>query len=303
MEGKVCSKCGVWKPLEEYYKKKGSKDGRRSACKECYKESCKRWRENNIEYRKEYEKQWRENNKEYTKEYQKQWRENNPEYKKQWRENNKEQIKEQIKQWRENNKEQIKEYNKKLKETRYYKKYFENNTERYHECDKKSREKRKESNLQHISSIVEQINPIFKQLDLPIYGYVYMFENVKTRHKYVGQSILPITRRYGLEGGIIKSWIKERLEKTNQKFKEELIEEDIVVTETLDIAFCQYHLDKLEAYYINKHDSYNDGYNNNAGYHSTDDGIDEFNQILSEYNLEFVDGKLIENKNAYRSKH
>ena len=21
MEGKVCSKCGVWKPLEEYYKK------------------------------------------------------------------------------------------------------------------------------------------------------------------------------------------------------------------------------------------------------------------------------------------
>ena len=27
-EGKVCTKCGVWKPLEEYYKHKGGKDGR-----------------------------------------------------------------------------------------------------------------------------------------------------------------------------------------------------------------------------------------------------------------------------------
>ena len=69
------------------------------------------------------------------------------------------------------------------------------------------------------------------------------------------------------------------------------------------MAFCQYHLDKLEAYYIDKYGSYNNGYNNNSGHHKTDDYIEEFNQILLEHNLEFVDGKLIENKNAYRSKH
>lgn len=35
MEGKVCSKCGVWKPLEEYHKNRTKQDGRRSRCKEC----------------------------------------------------------------------------------------------------------------------------------------------------------------------------------------------------------------------------------------------------------------------------
>ena len=37
-QGKVCTKCGVWKPLEEFNKDKTHKDGRRSDCKECQKE-------------------------------------------------------------------------------------------------------------------------------------------------------------------------------------------------------------------------------------------------------------------------
>jgi hypothetical protein len=118
-----------------------------------------------------------------------------------------------------------------------------------------------------------------------------MFENVKTGHKYVGQSILPITRRY--TGGVVQGWVEERLERTNQKFKDELIEEDIQVTEVLDVAFCQYHLDKLEAYYIDKYDSFLNGYNNREGNHRSNDGIEEFNQILLENNLEFIDGKLV----------
>jgi hypothetical protein len=262
MEGKVCSKCGVWKPLDGYHKKKNGKYGRQSKCRECQKEYNKKWRENNPDYNK----QWKENNKEYkeyTKKYNKKWRENNTEYGKRWKENNKE----------------------------YYKKYFKNNIERHHKNDKKSREKRKENNLQYISNLLEQINPIFKQLNLPVYGYVYMFENVKTGHKYVGQSILPITRRY--TGGVVQGWVEERLERTNQKFKDELIEEDIQVTEVLDVAFCQYHLDKLEAYYIDKYDSFLNGYNNREGNHRSNDGIEEFNQILLENNLEFIDGKLV----------
>ena len=83
------------------------------------------------------------------------------------------------------------------------------------------------------------------------------------------------------------------MDRNNQKFKEELIEEDIVVTEILDVAFCQYHLDKLESYYINKYDSCNNGYNNHLGNHNTTDGLDEFNEILKTYNLQYIDGKII----------
>ena len=118
-----------------------------------------------------------------------------------------------------------------------------------------------------------------------------MFENIKTDHIYIGQTIRPLSRRY--KSNIIKGWIEDRLAKNNQKFTEELIEEDFIVTELFDIAFCQYHLDKLEAYYIDKYDSYNNGYNNNAGHHDTDDGIEEFNQILKENNLQFINGQLL----------
>ena len=75
-----------------------------------------------------------------------------------------------------------------------------------------------------------------------------------------------------------------------------------MVTETLDVAFCQYHLDKLEAYWINHYDSYNNGYNNTIGNHNTDDGIEDFNQILSEHNLEFKDGKLIQIKSTHQDR-
>jgi hypothetical protein len=227
----------------------------------------KQWGENNKEHKKEYNKQYYQNNKEQIKEYNKQWKENNKEHKKEY-----------DKQWRESNKEHKKEYNKQ---------YYQNN---------------KQNNLQYISSIVEQISPTFKQLNLTVYGYVYMFENIKTGHKYVGQTILQLKTRYGHEGGIIKSWIKERLEKSNQKFTEELIEEDFKITEALDVAFCQYHLDKLEAYYINKYNSCENGYNNEHGNHNTDKDIEEFNQILSDHNLEFKDGKLIQIKNTHQDR-
>ena len=232
-QGKVCKKCGEWKPLEEYHKNKNIKDRRSSQCKECAKRQSKQHYQNNKEHCKEQHKQHYQNNKEHCK-------------------------------------EQMKQYSKQHYQTI------------------------KQSNLQYISSIVEQINPVFKQLNLPIYGYVYMFENIKTGHKYVGQSILPIARRYG--SNVIKSWIEERLECDTQKFTEELIEEDFIVTETLDVAFCQYHLNVLEAYWINYYDSYNNGYNNTAGNHITDDGIEEFNRILLENGLEFIDNKLVENK-------
>jgi hypothetical protein len=79
----------------------------------------------------------------------------------------------------------------------------------------------------------------------------------------------------------------------NQKFSEDFNnKEDFIFTEALDVACCQYHLDKLEAHYIDKYDSFRSGYNNCAGNHETDDGIEEFNEILEKYNLEFIDNEL-----------
>ena len=310
VEGKVCGKCGEWKPLEEYNKRKRGKYGRQSECRECQKEYKKQWRCDNKERIKEHRKQWVQNNKEHIEEYQKQWRENNPGYhnseqQKQYREVNKEKKKEYDKQWRINNAEHIREYHKQYYQdnAELIKQYKIDNAEHIKEYGKRYRDEHKESakkymkqwydgikenNLQYISNIVEQINPMMK--NLPVYGYIYKFENIKTGHQYLGQSTLPLKERYG--SNAIKSWIKERLDKSNQKFTEELIEEDIVVTEVLDVAFCQYHLDKLEAYWINYYDSYNNGYNNNAGYHNTDDGLEEFNKILEKNGLEFINGKL-----------
>jgi hypothetical protein len=254
MEGKVCTKCKQWKLLEEFNKCKQHKDGRRYDCRECQKKCKKQYRENNAERIKEYNKQYEEKNAEYIKQYKKQYRENNKEY-----------IKEANKQYRKENAEHIKEHKKQ---------YYQDN---------------KENNLQNISNIVEQINPILK--NIPVYGYVYKIKNIKTGRCYIGQTTTSLKHRYGLE--VVKSWIKERKEKQSQKFLDELIEEDFIVTELFDVAFCKWHLDKLETYWINHYDSYNNGYNNNAGYHDTNDGLEEFNRLLSTHNLEYKDNKII----------
>ena len=269
-QGKVCTKCGVWKPLEEFSKKKNTKDGRQYECRECQKEQRKQWYENNPNYNK----QWRENNPGY----------HNSEQRKQYREVNKEKKKEYDKQYHKDNAE-------------HRKQYYKDNIEKIKEYDKQRYQDNIENNLQYISSIVDQIRPIFKELSLPVYGYIYKFENIKTGHVYIGQTTYPLKMRYGFEGGIIKSWIKERKIKSNQKFKNELLEEDFVVTEMLDVACCQYHLNALEVYYIDKYDSCENGYNNTIGNHKTDDGLEEFIEILQQHNLEFVDGQIVKKIN------
>jgi 5-methylcytosine-specific restriction endonuclease McrA len=41
MAAKKCSKCGVEKPLDQFYKQSGCKDGRRPDCKACFYVACK----------------------------------------------------------------------------------------------------------------------------------------------------------------------------------------------------------------------------------------------------------------------
>ena len=60
---KTCSKCSETKPLNEFYNKKSSKDGKMSHCKECDHKKCKKYREEHEEEKSEYDKIWYQNHK------------------------------------------------------------------------------------------------------------------------------------------------------------------------------------------------------------------------------------------------
>ena len=288
--GKRCTVCGEDKSIESFGFRDKKKGIYRADCKECRSKYYKQWRDNNNEHIEEY----KEKNKKYLKELRKQWRENNKEYRqkynKQWRKENKEKAKELTKQWRENNKEYIREWSKQ---------YRENNKDKLKERAKQRFEYIKKENVNTLTETLNQLTPILNELNIKAYGSIYKFENIKTGRCYIGQTITPLKYRY--RGSVVKGWIEERKHYQNQKFTEELIEEDFIYTEILDVGCCKWHLDKLEAYYINEYDSCNNGYNNNAGPHITDDGIEEFNQILKENGLEFENGKLIQIKNTHHN--
>ena len=62
---KACTRCGVVKPLDGFYRDKGGKDGRKSACKECMNESNRRYREENRDKERESKRRYYEENLEY----------------------------------------------------------------------------------------------------------------------------------------------------------------------------------------------------------------------------------------------
>ena len=174
----------------------------------------------------------------------------------------------QSKEWRKNNSEYSKRYSKQYRKA----------------C--------KDKNISDLTKMLKQINPILKELNLKAYGSIYKVTNIKTGKSYIGQTIRPLNVRYGSD--IIKAWIKEREKIKKQKFTEELInEDDFMIEESIAVGVCEYHLNALESYFINKYNSYECGYNNCAGNHITNDGKEEFEQILKENGLQFIDGKLI----------
>lgn len=247
MEQKQCSRCKEWKNIDEFYKDKSYKSGYRSICKKCVVKKQRQYDNANRDKRREKGRRWYENNKEYASE--------------------------KSRMYRENNKEIL---SKKFQE--YY-----NTT--YKQMRKDKFEMLRLKNTNEIVDLLKSTNPNSIKINLPVFGCIYRIYNTKTKRSYIGQTINPLRTRY--HGDVIKTWIKERKDKTNQKFKEELIEEDFEVTEVLDVGCCKYHLDKLEVYYINYYNSYKEGYNNQPGNYKSDDGLEEFEQILKEHGVEF----------------
>jgi hypothetical protein len=259
---KQCSRCKQIKRIELFKKRKREQS---SCCKECEKLYDKKYRKANVEKINKHQR----------------------EYNKQYRKDNAEKIREAQNNYYQKNREYYREYDKQYRESQKRKEYLKKyNKERYSNV--------KKENIQRITEMVYKINTTFRQLNLPVYGYIYKFENIKTGKVYIGQTIRTLKQRYKVE--IINEWIEERKKYEKQKFLEELIEEDIKLTEVLDVGCCQYHLDKLEVYYINKYDSCDNGYNNEYGNHVTDDGLEEFVEILQRYNIEFIDGEIKEKR-------
>ena len=120
---KTCNKCNIEKEIILFYNDKSTKDGYKSACKDCcikYKlenkekiyESNRVYRLNNKEKINESNRVYRLNNKDKKIEYDKKYHIKNSEYKKQYYINNKKQLSEKSKKYRIDNKEYLNEKSK-----------------------------------------------------------------------------------------------------------------------------------------------------------------------------------------------
>jgi hypothetical protein len=92
---KICSICDNEKPVEEFYKRKDSKDGYRNDCIECH-----------LDKKRIYSKE----NSQHKRDYMRQYRIDNPEVIKIWINNNREQYLWNSKKWKMDNPEKSKEH-------------------------------------------------------------------------------------------------------------------------------------------------------------------------------------------------
>ena len=104
---KQCTNCKEFKPFDEFYKAKNSKDGFTYYCKECLKKSSTSWAKNNPEKNAQKQRKWNKEHlnyasqlwqKQYSKDPEKNrekcknWKKNNPEKHRQWAIDNPEKV-------------------------------------------------------------------------------------------------------------------------------------------------------------------------------------------------------------------
>jgi hypothetical protein len=117
---KTCTKCGVEKPLDEFYKNSHSKNGIYPSCKVCCKEhkaaNKNRLKEYNKKYNKKYYTVNKDKIKQHVKEYSKTIKDKIHEYNKEYRTTNKNKIAAHRKEFYVINKDRINERNKKYRQ-------------------------------------------------------------------------------------------------------------------------------------------------------------------------------------------
>lgn len=97
-QSKICTKCGIDRPLSEYHKHKRGRYGLQPRCKTCL-----------LEENSAYKAAHREEGRAYNKGYYEQNREKVLAYTSQWAKDNKDKVNENAKRWREKNPERAKE--------------------------------------------------------------------------------------------------------------------------------------------------------------------------------------------------
>ena len=93
-----------------------------------------------------------------------------------------------------------------------------------------------------------------------IYGVIYLVYNTCSQRYYVGQTTIGFDNRYG-SGWIYTHSYKDTVKEDLEKYGEDSFE----YTKIFKVAHNQEELDKLEAYYIEYFDSYENGYNETRG--------------------------------------
>lgn len=160
---KTCNKCNAEKPLtnEHYSKRKDSKDGFNTICKECInKYNKKYWEENKkklSEQQAEYYQQNKEKFAEYNIEYKKKHKEELLEYNRSYYKEKREEILEQKKEYYQDNKESKLKYRgehyklNRAKLIKYARSYYKANKNKIAEYNKEYREKNRDlrNTLEH----------------------------------------------------------------------------------------------------------------------------------------------------------
>lgn len=113
MDGKVCTKCKVFKEYINFYKSKKGKNGYESRCKECSKSELNNYRKNNREKVRSKEREYYNKTKKKRLESHKKYREKNKDkiyaVSRKWYSENKDIVSENRKIWYQENKELMKE--------------------------------------------------------------------------------------------------------------------------------------------------------------------------------------------------
>ena len=119
---KTCTKCGIEKPLSEYYKDSRAKGGLQSRCKSCKSKYAAKWNSENQGYKanwdsankkhiSEYKAKYRSENKENIAEYQTKYRSENKnntaKTNAKYYSENKERIAQNVRNWRKTNPDKV----------------------------------------------------------------------------------------------------------------------------------------------------------------------------------------------------
>ena len=91
-ELKICTKCGETKTLDEFHRRKDSRDGLRCSCKDCRNEGRRKWGAENREKERARNHKYRSENSDKERERHRRWSEANPDRQLRWQRANRDKV-------------------------------------------------------------------------------------------------------------------------------------------------------------------------------------------------------------------